>query len=85
VTVGSLTLPGGMLYVGRQLPAAVGHGPDPALIDPRLPLDLRRPDWAAGSVGYWPSYSDITPGARAAYLTWLADGRRGRCAWQGHQ
>ncbi|MDP5182380.1 TerB N-terminal domain-containing protein [Blastococcus sp. BMG 814] len=76
VTVGSLTLPGGMLYVGRQLPAAVGYGPDPALIDPRLPLDFRRPDWAAGSVGYWPSYSDITPGARAAYLTWLADGRR---------
>ncbi|MGH2217805.1 TerB N-terminal domain-containing protein, partial [Enterococcus faecalis] len=65
-----------MLYVGRQLAAAVGYGPDPALIDPRLPLDFRRPDWAAGSVGYWPSYSDITPGARAAYLTWLADGRR---------
>ena len=74
--MGSLTLPGGMLYVGRQLPAAVGYGPDPALIDPRLPADFRRPDWAAGSVGYWPSYSDITPGARAAYLTWLAGGRR---------
>lgn len=74
--VSSLTLPGGMLYVGRQLAAAAGYGPDPALIDPRLPLDFRRPDWAAGSVGYWPSYSDLTPGARAAYLTWLADGRR---------
>lgn len=26
-------------------------------------------------MGYWPSYSTITPGARAAYLRWLAGGR----------
>ena len=73
--MGSLTLPGGMLYVGRHLPAANGSSAEPALIDPRLPADFRRPDWAASSVGYWPSYGDITPGARAAYLTWLAGGR----------
>ncbi|GAA3164020.1 TerB N-terminal domain-containing protein [Blastococcus jejuensis] len=65
-----------MLYVGRHLPAANGFGQDPALIDPRLPADFRRPDWAAETVGYWPAYCDITPGARAAYLTWLAGGRR---------
>lgn len=76
VEVAGLVLPGGMLYVGRQLRAANGGGTDPALINPKLHVDLKRPDWAAGTVGYWPSYSDITPQARAGYLAWLAGGRR---------
>jgi hypothetical protein len=76
VEVAGLVLPGGMLYVGRHLPAPRGGAPDPALINPHLKVDPRQPDWAASSVGYWPSYSDISPGARAAYLTWLAGGRR---------
>jgi hypothetical protein len=75
VEVAGLVLPGGMLYVGRQL-ATRGGAPDPALINPHLKVDRHRPDWTANSVGYWPSYSDISPGARAAYLTWLAGGRR---------
>ncbi|MFG2045224.1 TerB N-terminal domain-containing protein [Dactylosporangium sp. NPDC048998] len=29
-----------------------------------------------GNLPYWPSYAQILPGARAAYLAWLADGRR---------
>lgn len=65
-----------MLYVGRQLRAANGRGTDPALIDPKLRPNFKRPDWAGTTVGYWPSYSEITPQARAAYLTWLAGGRR---------
>jgi TerB N-terminal domain len=27
-------------------------------------------------MGYWPSYSEISSGARRAYLNWLAGGRR---------
>ena len=27
-------------------------------------------------MGYWPSYSEIPPSCRAAYLMWLADGRK---------
>lgn len=69
-------LAGGMLYVGRNLGAADGRGTEPALIDPRLHADFRQPDWAGQTVGYWPSYDDISARARAAYLTWLADGRR---------
>jgi uncharacterized tellurite resistance protein B-like protein len=76
VEVAGLVLPGGMLYVGRHLPAARGGAPDPALIDPHLKVDRHHPDWTASSVGYWPSYGDISPGARAAYLTWLAGGRQ---------
>jgi hypothetical protein len=75
--VAGLTLPGGMIYVGEELPAAKGGGPDPALINPLLPVDLSNPDWAGATVGYWPSYAGISAGARAAYLKWLADGRPG--------
>jgi uncharacterized tellurite resistance protein B-like protein len=64
-----------MLYVGKELRARTGVGSDPALIDSRLPVDRRRPDWSGSSVGYWPSYSTISAQARAAYLIWLAGGR----------
>ena len=75
--IAGLTLPGGMIYVGEDLPTAKGHDPDPALINPLLPVDFADPDWAGATVGYWPSYAGISPGARAAYLKWLADGRPG--------
>ncbi|HST48708.1 TerB N-terminal domain-containing protein [Jatrophihabitans sp.] len=74
--IGSLTLPGGMLYIGKDLRSANGQGVEPALINPRLPVDHRRPDWQGSTVGYWPSYHGITAGARAAYLTWLSGGRQ---------
>jgi uncharacterized tellurite resistance protein B-like protein len=80
VRVGRFDIGGGLLYVGDRLPAPNGSGPDPALINPRLPLDVRSPDWSASTVGYWPSYSTITPSARAAYLAWLSAGRDQRGA-----
>ena len=75
VEIAGLCLPGGMLYVGKKLPAPADGGSDPALIDPRLPVDRRNPDWSGSTVGYGLSYSRISAPARAAYLTWLADGR----------
>lgn len=76
VKVGKRTLPGGMLYVGSALTAGNGYSVEPALINPRLPVDDKRPDWTAATTSYWPSYSEITPQARSAYLTWLAGGRQ---------
>lgn len=75
IEVAGLSLPGGMLYVGKKLRAPADGGSDPALIDPRLPVDRRNPDWSGSTVGYGLSYSRISAQARAAYLTWLADGR----------
>jgi uncharacterized tellurite resistance protein B-like protein len=75
VSVAGLQLPGGV-YVGRSLPG-FRYGPDPALINPQLKVDRNRLDTAGQSMGYWPSYSEITPQARAAYLSWLAAGRPG--------
>jgi tellurite resistance protein len=65
-----------MIYVGATLPADTGHGTDPALINPSLPVDHRRPDLRGASMDHWPCYSAITPAARAAYLRWLVDGRQ---------
>jgi hypothetical protein len=76
VSVAGVTLPGEMLYVGRGLVAASGGFPEPSLIDPRLPVDWRLPDWRGETMPYWPSYSTLHPAARAAYLRWLATGRR---------
>lgn len=72
-----------MLYVGQGLTAPSG-GIEPALIDPRLKVNHRRPDFAGDTMGYWPSYDDITPEARAAYLAWLAGGRSASDACIGY-
>nr|WP_240972110.1 TerB N-terminal domain-containing protein [Microbispora sp. CL1-1] len=76
VGVAGLNIVGGLLYVGAGLPSVSGQTVEPALIDPRLPVDLRRPDWTGQGLRYWPSYASIPPDSRAAYLSWLADGRR---------
>jgi tellurite resistance protein len=72
VTVRSYTVPGGLLYLGHlDLNDSTA---EPSVIDPVLPV--------AGTtscherlMGYWPSYSSISPEARAAYLGWLSTGK----------
>lgn len=73
ITVAGFNVPG-MVYVGRGL-ASPKANPDPSLIDPSLRVDSRRPDRDGRSLGYWPSYAKLSPGARAAYLEWLSGGR----------
>jgi len=84
VTVAGFLVPGGMIYVGTGLLAVSGHGVEPALVDPSLPIDRRNPDRACVQMPYWPSYSTIPPGSRAAYLEWLARGRRDQGVGIGH-
>lgn len=75
---------GGLIYTGSRLAAEKPGMAEPALIDPGLPVDLRMPDFAGTKMGYWPSYSSIPPECRAAYLHWLADGRRAPGAYIGY-
>ena len=82
--VGGYAIHGGLVYAGSGLVAEKGGIPEPALIDPGLPVDLRIPDYAGAKMGYWPSYSSIPPGCRAAYLHWLLDGRRAPGAYIGY-
>jgi tellurite resistance protein len=74
VTVAGLEIPGGMLFVGAAQKSS--QETDPSLINPRLPLASDCPDLSSKLMGYWPSYSTISPEARKAYLSWLAGGRK---------
>jgi uncharacterized tellurite resistance protein B-like protein len=75
VVIGDRTIGGGGFYFGGQLPAAQRPGSEPAVVDPSLKVDWKRPDWAGAGLRYWPSYDDIPAGTRAAYLGWLASDR----------
>jgi uncharacterized tellurite resistance protein B-like protein len=76
VEVGGYVVPGGMIYAGAGLRAvAEWRGAEPALVDPRLPVANDPREVATASAGYWPSYSEVSPGFRARYLRWLAGGR----------
>ena len=74
VVIGGSQISGGMIYVGRELKALSGST-DPCLVNPALSIAAHA-NISEREFGYWPSYSEITPRARRAYLSWLADGRR---------
>ncbi|NTW83996.1 MAG: hypothetical protein HGB36_11630 [Chlorobiaceae bacterium] len=73
VVVAGYTFPSGLIYVGSKLPGRYGQQ-DPSLIDPRVPVE-KSGNLRERLMGYWPSYSEISPEARGAYLTWLSTGR----------
>ena len=66
---------GGMVYVGRGLHVERGGGAENCLIDPTLPVARTNADVAGNHMPYWPSYSEIPPSSRLAYLHWLSSGR----------
>ena len=72
VTVAGVTVPDGMVYVGRATAHWGEH--DASFIDPALPV--ARSSASAGPLGYWPSYKAITPECRRRYLEWLASGKK---------
>lgn len=74
-TVAGISIPGGMIYVGTKLRNLSGRS-DPALIDPSKNVAARGDYTDRNLMDYWPSYSEISPEARHAYLQWLAGGRK---------
>ena len=74
VEVGGVSISGGLVYVGTSLPTPTG-GNDPCLIDPSKSV-ASHGDYTERQMDYWPSYSEISPSARRAYLNWLAGGRQ---------
>ena len=80
VAVNGFDIPGGMVYVGSFLAAVPGGGwdanvPAPCLINPAHRV-ASGPVRSVTDMGYWPSYADIKPEHRLAYLTWLSTGKR---------
>lgn len=78
------SLPGGMIYVGKLPHGEAALRRNVEVIDPRLPIDWRNPDFAGQDMDYWPSYQSITPRSRAAYLLWLESGRWAPDAYIGY-
>lgn len=65
----------GMVYLGNGLKSVNMYNNEPALIRPNLKVDSANPDREGRNMGYWPSYSEIHPTSRAAFLEWLSTGR----------
>ena len=76
MTVAGHHIPDGMVYVGGARPG--DRSGSPCFIDPALEVARSNPDDAGVEMGYWPSYSQISPRCRLAYLRWLAGGKSGR-------
>jgi hypothetical protein len=70
VAVGAHAIPGGLIYLGRQLRSPAGV--EPSLINPELPVDRG----ASADTGPRPAYHLLSPQERGEYLSWLATGRR---------
>jgi tellurite resistance protein len=83
VTVSGLQIPGGMLYVGTSLRTPSGRT-DPCLIDLSKKVAAQADYTDRNLMGYWPSYSEVSPQARRAYLQWLAGGRQDPAADIGY-
>ncbi|WP_050433772.1 TerB N-terminal domain-containing protein [Chondromyces crocatus] len=77
LTIAEQRIASGMIYVGAHLPpVAEPCDVEPALIDPRLPVEGGRAARLEETMTCWPAYRELSPQHRAEYLGWLARGRR---------
>jgi len=76
IQVAGYSIQGGMFYYGTGLKSVDLCNDEPALIVPKLKVDTANPDRFGSNMGYWPSYSQIHPTSRAAFLEWLSTGRK---------
>ncbi len=80
VTIGEYNIKHALVYVGEELPSSrdrgyYGYSVDPSLIDPTLPISYGEYFDDCERIGYWPSYSNLSPERKGAYLKWLSKGR----------
>ncbi len=73
VEIGGHRISGGLFYFGGSLDAGYGRTEN-CLVNPALTVG-KQADVAGTTMSYWPSYSEIRPQARKAYLEWLASDR----------
>jgi len=78
------SIPGGLIYFGSGLKSIQRWREEPSLIDPSLPVSSNNPDYEGRNMSYWPSYTQIHPTSRAAYLEWLSKGRKAPNACIGY-
>lgn len=84
IKIGDISIGGGMIYVGGHLPKkGASYENENCLINPKVAVS-RNGDPSGRTMGYWPSYSQITPEARRSYLEWLAGSRSDPLAYIGY-
>jgi tellurite resistance protein len=83
VTVQGILISGGLFYLGVSI-VAEDHEIDKYVINPKLAARSSSPDVTGTSMPYWPSYAEITPAARRAFLDWMSGGRQGTAYGVGH-
>lgn len=76
IKIAGYSISDGLIYFGSGLKSVDRLEVEPALIDPKLAVHSSNPERAGKGMGYWPSYSEIPPGCRAAFLEWLSTGRK---------
>lgn len=76
ITIAGHRIDGGLIYVGQNLAGDDGQPNDPCLVNPHLAVARGMSDRAGRLMPYFPSYSEIGPTSRLAYLEWLESGRR---------
>jgi tellurite resistance protein len=84
ITIAGITISKGLIYVGKSL----GKDKNPyetenCLVNPGLKV-AQWGDREGRTMGYWPSYSTISPEARRSYLEWLAGDRSDPDAYIGY-
>jgi tellurite resistance protein len=83
VTVQGVDISSGLFYFGQSL-SFEGRDIDAYAVNPQLAAKSPRPDVAGASMPYWPSYADVPPAARRAFLDWMSTGRRSTSYGIGH-
>ncbi|BCQ35536.1 hypothetical protein ERHA55_32360 [Erwinia rhapontici] len=81
--VGGVEITGGYFYLGQRMKPTgqsfseyYDDGTEASLIDDALNIYPKHYLYEDSSLGYWPSYSSLSPDARGAYLSWLSSDRR---------
>ncbi|WP_159945792.1 TerB N-terminal domain-containing protein [Rhizobium sp. 18065] len=83
-SVGGVSVHGGLIYVGSYLPKQnSSQENENCLINPKLAV-AKRGDPNGLTMGYWPSYSQMTPEARKSYLDWLGGTRSDPATYIGY-
>ncbi|KAA1177312.1 TerB N-terminal domain-containing protein [Photorhabdus heterorhabditis] len=82
IAVGGVEIFGGHFYFGQRMKPAgknlTGYyddGSEASLVDASCKIKPTSYLYEDGSLGYWPSFSSLTPEARGAYVSWLASDR----------
>jgi tellurite resistance protein len=84
VVLGATPIDAGLFYFGSAHPAQRGYAIDNAIIDPSLPVGRAPGNTSGEGVPYYPSYSNLSPESRRAFIEWLASPRNNPSTYIGY-